>query len=108
MYINLLNFHDSLLKYFYSNPWHGYCYYFIIISIDEKRKHPLDIQPFAGPTGFKVRQGKFESSDFNDHSILAIKIKLHINMSLNFSLITSLSKQTNVKLNYTAYGRGKE
>lgn len=80
----------------------------VIISIDEKRKHPLDLQPFAGPTGFKVRQDKFESSDLNDHSILTIKIKLDINMSLNFSLITSLSKQTDVKLSYTADGRGKE
>lgn len=56
----------------------------VIISIDEKRKHPLDLQPFAGPTRFKIRQGKFESSDFNDHSMLAIKIKLDINTSLSF------------------------
>lgn len=105
MYINLLNFHDRLLKTLFT-VIHDLDT--VIISIDEKRKHPLDLQPFASPTGFKVRQDKFESSDLNDHSTLTIKIKLDVNMSLNFSLITSLSKQTDVKLNYAADGRGKK
>lgn len=80
----------------------------VTVSIDEKRKYPLDLQPFASPTGLKVRRDKLESSDLNNHSLLAIKIKLDINMSLKFSLTTSLRKQTDVKLNCTADGRGKE